>query len=144
MPPTDPPPVLPTANPFTRWLRGLAPPGEGAGKSPNQTADALIADWDRLERLVIDVYRRGESDAQDEAEWAWLRGALIGRSDLEALAPYWQGVRAGGQVLASDPFLALTAIPRAADLVDNRGAMQLLPAAREALNRWLLALGSRG
>ena len=43
--------------------------------------------------------------------------------------------------LAADPFETLTALPRAADLIDNRRAMQLLPAAREALNRWLLTMG---
>jgi hypothetical protein len=134
----DPPPASSQAsNPYTRWLRGQVAPEYGGGADP----DAFIADWDRLERLVIDVYRRGEADGQDEAEWQWLRSALAGRHVAAALTPHWQGVLAGGQALAADPFLSLTAIPRAADLVDNRSAMQLLPAAREVLNRWLLTLG---
>lgn len=145
MPDTDPKPPFPATNPYTRWLRGvIALSGGQAGPPSTPTPDAFIADWDRLERLVIDVYRRGEADGQDEAEWQWLRSALTDRHDAATLTPHWQGVRAGGQALAMDPFLALTAITRAADLVDNRGAMQLLPAAREALNRWLLALGERG
>jgi hypothetical protein len=140
-----PPPASEASNPYTRWLRSVtAPPGGPAGATSAQAADAFIADWDRLERLVIDVYRRGEADGQDEAEWQWLRGALAGRHEAAALAPHWRGVLAGGEALAADPFLDLLALPRAADLVDNRRAMQLLPAAREALNRWLLALGGGG
>lgn len=144
-----PPPSPQSANPYTRWLRSVtAPPGGPAGVPAGvpsaHAADAFIADWDRLERLVIDVYRRGETDGQDEAEWQWLRGALAGRHEAAALAPHWRGVLAGGEALAADPFLALLSLSRAADLVDNRRAMQLLPAAREALNRWLLALGGGG
>jgi len=120
-----------SANPFTRWLRGTVQPA---------AEQDFIAEWDRLERLVIDVYRRGEADGQDEAEWQWLRQSLADHHDSAAHSPDWQGVLAGGEVLATNPFLALTAIPRAADLIDNRRAMQLLPAAREALNRWLLTL----
>lgn len=132
-----PDPAVPpsAANPYTRWLRGQAASPSGAGPDP----DALIAAWDRLERLVIDVYRRGEADGQDEAEWQWLRQTLGRSLDAQALAPHWQGILAGGQVLDADPFVALIGIARAERLVDNRRAMQLLPAAREALNRWLLA-----
>ena len=137
------PSPTPAANPYTRWLRSLTgpPPADASVGLAAADADAFIADWDRLERLVIDVYRRGESDGQDEAEWQWLRQALAERHAAAALAPHWPGVLAGGAALAADPFETLTALPRAADLIDNRRAMQLLPAAREALNRWLLTMG---
>lgn len=136
--PPDPPSAA--ANPYTRWLRGQAPAPSGVGPDP----DVLIAQWDRLERLVIDVFRRGEADGQDEAEWQWLRQNLGGSLDAQAMAPHWQGVLAGGQPLDADPFAALLGIARAELLVDNRRAMQLLPAAREALNRWLLAASGAG
>lgn len=131
----DPAASPPAANPYTRWLRGQVAPQPGGGADP----DAFVAAWDRLERLVIDVFRRGEADGQDEAEWQWLRQTLGAGYDPAALAPHWPGILAGGQVLEADPFLRLLDIPQAERLVDNRPAMQLLPAAREALNRWLLA-----
>ena len=118
---------------------GLVPDLNVAGVQP-AAGQGFIADWDRLERLVIDVYRRGESDEKGGAEGGWLRRAVAERHDGAAMAPHWRGALAGGEALAGDPFLTLTAIPWAADLVGNRRAMQLRSAAREALNRWLLML----
>lgn len=132
-----------TANPFTRALRRRRVPA----RDPVAGAlDSFIEHWDALEALVIAVYRAGRADAADEAAWARLR-AWLGRHypDLEpALAAQWPGLRSGGRPLAEDPFRALIAIPRATALVGNRPALELLPAAREALNRHLLARAGPG
>lgn len=127
-----------TVNPFTRALRRR----RGPERDPAAGAlEAFIAHWDELEALVISVYRAGHAGPADEATWVRLVDTLGRRyPDLApSLAAEWPGLRAGGRPLTEDPFLALIAIPRAAALVGNRPALELLPAAREALNRHLLA-----
>lgn len=119
-------------NPFTRSL---------ALELRDLDADRLIAAWDALEALMVSVYRAGAVTAADEA--AWRAAAAAARAELPAwaaaLAPHWAETRAGGQPVTADPFARLAAIGQAADIVGNWAAMQNLPAAREALNRMLVA-----
>jgi hypothetical protein len=100
----------------------------------------FVTQWDALEALVIHVYKGGVATSQDEAEHARLRGRL--RRDHSrwqvALGSYWPRTRAGGEPMQEDPFVRLLAVARAADFVDNWAAMQVLPAARESLNMWLM------
>lgn len=121
-----------TANPFSRFLRAR----DGR---PRPDVDAFVAAWDRLETLVIAVYRTGAADAADAAGFAALRAELEGRYAALAadLAPFWPEVRGAG---GADPFRLLLGVPHAAALVGNQAALRALPAAREALNRWLVAL----
>lgn len=119
-------------NPFTQSLtRSLADPA----------LDAFVARWDALEALVVRVYRGGAAGPADEAEWAPLRPALLAAYPAwsAALAPHWPLTRAGGQPVTADPFARLMSFTRAADIVGDWAAMQTLPAAREALNRMLVA-----
>ena len=124
-----------STNPYTHdLLERLSDPPPGL--------DDFIQAWDRLETLVIAVFRDGEADALEEGRFAevarWLRSHYAAfESDL---APHWADVRAGGRPLLADPFRTLFEAPDAASFADNWSAMQLLPAAREALNRWLVAL----
>lgn len=127
------------ANPFTAEL--LARLSER--RADDAAALAPFVDgWDRLESLVIDVYRAGRADRAAEAAWTALRAPLAAAYDGVAapLAAHWPRVRAAGRPCAADPFRALLDPPAAAAFVDNRTAMQTLPAAREALNRLLVAL----
>jgi hypothetical protein len=57
----------------------------------------------------------------------------------EVMATYWREARVGGQPAAEDPVLKLLSAKAAADFVGDWGAMQHLPAVREAINRMLLA-----
>jgi hypothetical protein len=139
LPPAGPPalpPRRPTDNPVSRFLRSRL-----GRRHPD--AEAFTRAWDRLETLVIDVYRAGAADAADEAEFdavaAWLREHYP--DVAEVLAGHWAGVKAGGVPLDADPFMAVLDAARAADYVGSRRTMQLLPAAREALNGWLAVLG---
>ncbi len=119
-------------NPFTQSLtRALADPA----------VDAFVSGWDALEALVMRVYRGGMAGLADEAEWVLLRPALAAAYPAwsVALAPHWPQTRAGGQPVAADPFARLMSFARAADIVGDWAAMQTLPAAREALNRMLVA-----
>jgi hypothetical protein len=100
----------------------------------------FVADWDALEALVIRIYRGGAANHQTERYFARLQRRLRrGYPPLRvALSAYWPAMRAGGEPVGEDPFRALLGIRRAAELVENWRAMQLLPAARQALNEWLL------
>jgi hypothetical protein len=131
---------VPTDNPFSRFLRSRL---AGRRGDAGIAADEFVAQWDRLETLVIAVFRTGTSRGEDEAAYRALAADLRRRYAVvePELAPHRDGVRAGGDTLDGDPFRALLAAPDAAWFVGNRRALQLLPAAREALNRWLLALG---
>lgn len=125
-----------TTNPFSRFLRAQ-------DNRPRPDVDAFVAAWDRLETLVIAVYRVGAADAADEAGFAALRAELEGRYAAHAadLAPHWPLVRGAEGV---DPFRLLLDVPRAETFAANRAALRALPAAREALNRWLVALAGEG
>jgi hypothetical protein len=118
-------------NPFSRYLSQW---------STDTRFDAFVEHWDVLERIVISVHREmmtPEAAAADyERAWGWLRGQYpLWRAALE---PYWRQTRAAGAATAVDPFQLLLDIGRPADILGNWRAMQHLPAAREAINRYLL------
>lgn len=136
------PSAVRATNPYTAHLLAQIPPGGGDAVA---IAD-FVADWDRLETLVIRVFRAGAAGAADAAEWAALRASLAAPYGAFAddLARHWPLTRVAGEPCAVDPFHALVDVPMAGTFVANWGAMQTLPAAREALNRWLVALGANG
>jgi hypothetical protein len=102
---------------------------------------AFVEAWDALEALIVRVYRAGAASGGDEAEHRRLRAWLAARypERRDALAAYWPLARIGRRPAGSDPFAALLAVESASGFVDNWAALQTLPAAREALNRWLLS-----
>lgn len=89
---------------------------------------------------MVGVYRRkidldlavGEFDHV----WPWLRQHYPQWAD--ALHPYWQATVAGGRPTQTDPFLLLLEIPGPDHISGYWSAMQHLPAAREAINRYLV------
>ena len=115
-------------NPFTRFLFGQ--------RADRSLAD-FIANWDALERLVIRVFKGKLATAVDQAEFARLQAALRQQYPQwqAALAPLWAEALVGGVRPSADPFADLLNVDTAVDFVDNWGAMQRLPAAREAINR---------
>lgn len=119
------------SNPFTRFLN------QWSGR-PDFTE--FISYWDRLEAVVVGVYRQKTTpeaaNAEYEQVWPWLREKY--GSWEEALRPYWQHTRVGGQPAQSDPFLMLLGLQSTAAIVGDWSAMQHLPAAREALNQYLV------
>jgi hypothetical protein len=119
-------------NPYSAALVDRLAPGLVAVR-------AFVAHWDALESLVVDVYRAGRAGRAEEHAWRALSGWLTRHYPEHAagLAVHWRPALGAS---AGDPFLALLALPGAERFVDNRSALELLPAAREALNRWLLAL----
>ncbi|MCW5853572.1 MAG: hypothetical protein KIT87_26135 [Anaerolineae bacterium] len=122
-------------NPFTRFLRSQR-------RTTPADLEVFIERWDRLESLIINVYRRGSVDAETEAVYADLRAWLAEhyRDWAVSLEPFWRASREGGAPPPSDPFARLLAPTSARWFIHNRPAMQALPAAREALNRYLLSL----
>lgn len=121
-------------NPFTKYLSQW---------SDDRKFAAFVEQWDRLERLVIGVYKgrldAGAAQADFDEVWSWLRERY---SDVEpTLRRYWPETRAAGEPTHTDPFQLLLDIPRAASIPGDWRAMQHLPAAREAINRYLVKQG---
>lgn len=121
-------------NPFTKFLNQW---------SSNKPFEDFIIQWDTLEMIVVKVYR--EKMTLEEARpffdktWPWLRkNYQRWEGDLR---PYWQQTKAAGETTKTDPFQMLIDLPTPEAILGNWSAMQHLPAAREALNQYLLRLG---
>jgi len=117
-------------NPFTRFLNQW---------SRNRRLSEFIAQWDALEQLVVQVYREKRSVVETKPEfdriWPWLRNHY-GEWE-EQLRPYWQRTQAAGQPTQTDPFLLILRLQEPQEIVGDWTIMQHLPAAREALNKYL-------
>lgn len=100
----------------------------------------FVGHWDLMEGLVIRVYKRKRAGPQDAAEHkqliAWLSKEYPRWQ--AALAPYWPLALAAGQPLREDPFAFLLGFEEVIHFVGNRAAIVTLPAARQALNQFLL------
>jgi hypothetical protein len=120
-------------NPFSKYLRQWSSDGD---------FDAFVEHWDRLEQIVIGVYR-GKIEVEAAVPefnqvWPWLRERY---PDWEAiLRPHWQPTRAAGEPTLDDPFRLLLACPGPEAIRGDWRAMRHLPAAREAINRYLLGI----
>lgn len=119
-------------NLFTSFLRQW---------SADDDFDAFVVYWDRLERLTIQVYRQKITVEAAQSEftevWPWLR-ERYGRWQ-SSLEPFWRQTTAAGQPTQTDPFLLLLEKQSPAAIPGDWQAMQYLPAAREALNQYVLA-----
>lgn len=102
----------------------------------------FVSLWDELEHLIISVYRAKRVEPNEAARFSELVAVIRQKiGPLQGpLKPYWQATRVKGNLLEEDPFEFLLSLPGAETILDNWTAMQLLPAAREALNLYLLAL----
>lgn len=120
-------------NIFTRFLSGGLQDGR---------LEEWISHWDVLEALVVRVYKGKGATAEDEGEYGRIRPWLQENYSQwqVALKPHWQVALVAGKPAKVDPFERLMRAERAADFVGDWEAMQVLPAAREALNRLLLAI----
>lgn len=121
-------------NPYTQFLSQW---------STDRTFTAFVDDWDRLERLVIGVYRGKveAASAQSEFEELWPRLREHYPRWEPILRSHWQATQAAGEPTQTDPFNLLLAIESPAAIPGDWRAMQHLPAAREAINRYLVERG---
>lgn len=97
--------------------------------------------WDQLESLVVEIYRTEAAGPGAQKEYRQLKQRLKGGYGRwrENLQPHWQGLEAGGKLLQADPFERLLEPDEARGFLENWRAMQTLPAAREALNSYLIS-----
>lgn len=111
----------------------------------NESVVKFVSYWDRLEALVIRVYKGKEAAPDDEREWSQVRAWLIKdyHQWRDTLHPYWQGARIGGEPARDDPFDRLLGAAQPREFVGNWTAMQTLPTARQAINLWLVDLIKR-
>lgn len=123
-------------NPFSKYLRQW---------SNDRDFDGFVEQWDALERLVISVYRgkMAPEAAVQAYEGLWPRLREHYDHWEASLTPYWTATRAAGEPTQTDPFRLLLAIPGPEAIPGDWRAMQHLPAAREAINRYLVAHNGR-
>ncbi len=123
-------------NPFTRFIRA-----QSEDRIPTNFR-AFVDHWDRLEALIINVYRQNSVDEETEGAYDELRSWLRAHypAIAPALTPYWRNAREAGSLPATDPFERLFAPESAWAFVGTRAYMQALPPAREAINTYLLTL----
>jgi hypothetical protein len=118
-------------NPFSKFLRQW---------SQDDSLAEFVEYWDRLERLVVQVYRQKLTPeaavGEFEQVWPWLRAHYEAWEG--ALRPLWTQTVAGGQPTQQDPFQLLLALSSPKAISGDWVAMQHLPAAREALNQLIL------
>lgn len=120
-------------NPYTRSL---------LQRIQNPDLRDWVEAWDQLESLVVEIYRTEAAGPSAQKEYRQLKQRLkrdYGRW-REDLQSHWDGLQAGGEPVQSDPFERLLEPDKAKGFIENWPAMQTLPAAREALNSYLIAL----
>lgn len=102
----------------------------------------FVTRWDDLEDLVVSIYREDSISLEDEAEYQQLRGWLNRKylDWMDDLRPYWHRATIEGKPVNEDPFEKLLAVENAMGFRGNWNAMRTLPAAREALNNYLLSI----
>jgi hypothetical protein len=122
-------------NPFTRFLLGKK-------SKKSEALEAFVERCDALEGLVIRVFRGKGADLADEESYKEIRRWLVENYPLweNDLRSYWQAALVGGQPAEQDPIRRLLSAEQAKDFVGDWEAMQYLPAAREALNRYIQAV----
>ncbi len=107
--------------------------------------EAWVERWDRLGRMFLAVYRSGLVSSEQREEYRGLREIL--RRDYKAwqaeLSRYWRVVCIAGEQLEEDPFMVLTSSTELSVEDVDWAAVQKLPAAREALNSFLLDEANR-
>jgi len=118
-------------NPFTQSL---------LRKLQNRRLKQFVERWDALEALVIGVYKHGAAESTDEAQYNRIRAGLLKTYPgwQPVLELYWRKTSVAGEPAARDPFSSLLAVREASGFAANWRAMQTLPAAREALNKYLV------
>ena len=86
--------------------------------------EALAAQWEALEVMVIAVSRDGQA-AAEEAQFGGPRRRSEAHyaSWREALAPHWKATPIDGRETAEDPFASLPAEKQVADFVGNCGPL---------------------
>lgn len=120
------------ANLFTRFL---------TQRNKNKQLAQLVTQWDRLEILVITVFKSKQVTDEDRETYRELRTWLLAHYPAweAALTPLWKLTLVGGRLAPEDPFRRVFSAETATDLLTDWVAMQNLAAAREALNTLVLA-----
>ena len=118
-------------NPFTRSL---------LKQLDNRRLHRFVAGWDQLEALIIQIYKSRAASPEEEAAYQKIKTWLIKHYPVwkPRLSKYWPETQAGGEPLDADPFETLFSIQGGNQIPGNWRAMQILPAAREAINQFLL------
>jgi hypothetical protein len=119
-------------NPFTNFLSQW---------SRNKSFATFVEQWDVVEHLMVQVYREklpvADAETQFNETWSWVRKQYPRWS--EQIRPFWQQTKAAGKTTEVDPFQLILDIQHPQDILGDWRAMQHLPAAREAINQFILS-----
>ena len=123
-------------NPFTKFLAQFL-------KSSKTGIELFIDHWDKVEHLVITIYKRAAIIDEDRETFAesvrWLQTHY---PEWESeFASYWPSTVVGGRAAPMDPFRRLIDVAGPEAFIGDWEALQYLPAAREALNQYLVDQG---
>lgn len=118
-------------NPFTQFL---------AQSLVRHQFLSFVRKWDLVEQIVLNTYREQGNLDEDQKIWRKLKSELPREYSRwrETLTPFWKTAFINGEPTESDPFLSLLNFNDVIEFRRNWGAMQTLPAAREAINRLLI------
>ena len=126
-------------NPFTKFLSQFL-------KSASNDIATFIGHFDQVENLAISVYKRKAIAPKDtktfENSFRWLQTHYPDWE--EQLASYWPPTLVGGKPAPMDPFRRLIYVEGPESFIDDWEALQYLPAAREALNQYLVDQSNDG
>lgn len=124
------------ANLFTRFL---------TRRNKNHALSELVTRWDSLEILVITVYKSQTVTEEDLQTYATLRPWFVKHYPAweKSLEPLWRPTLVGGKRAPEDPFRRIFSAETANHFLTDWVAMQNLAAAREALNKLVLAQNSK-
>ncbi|MCB0078551.1 MAG: HAD family hydrolase [Anaerolineales bacterium] len=126
-----------SVNPYTDFLRSMQ------DAAHVEEIERFVAAWDVVETVMVAVSKRGRATAAERHAHAAARESLLAAYEprwAERFAPHWPDTLEAGQPTASDPFARILAPDSADDFAGRWPLMQALAAARETLNRYILAL----
>ena len=101
----------------------------------------LVHLWDRLEAMVIAVYRAGKADRRQRRAHRSLRRLLLAAYEQwePALTPYRVELEEQGAQRERDPFREILRYRQIEEMIGSQAAIEALPDARQTLNHFLLA-----
>lgn len=119
-------------NPFTRFLL------QG---SKHDRLHEFVLKWDHLEALCVETFKTKTFSESDAAAWKILRKKVAREYEYfeAALQPFWRATMIKGHYVQKDPFRWILSTTELSEIPENWGLMQRLPAAREALNQFILS-----
>jgi hypothetical protein len=111
----------------------------------DQSLITFVSAWDDLEEIIIQTYRNKNADKQDRTTFIDLHRFLVSNYSRHKnkLQLYWRQSHIKGETTLIDPFERVLAETNLVNFIGNGEVLRCLPAAREAINHYLLDLSQQ-